>query len=253
MKNKLPTILTCLSAVGMIFTTVSAVKATPKAIKLVDEATLKKLDDLTPVEIVKTTWKCYVPAALFATGTLICMFGANSLSRVQQASLASAYALMREKYTDYVRKNKEIFGEENHKRILQELTVEKAKDICIDAPNCFYNSHNDFEGYDEEKVLFYENFSGGPGRYFEATISQVLLAEYHLNRNFSLGWIPCVNDFYNLVGLEKTEYGDKVGWSNATGEYFWIDFNHIRTDIGDGMVCYIIDTPNPPNEDYLEE
>ena len=42
LKRAAPTILTCLSAVGMVLTIVTAVKATPKAMELLKEATAEK-------------------------------------------------------------------------------------------------------------------------------------------------------------------------------------------------------------------
>ena len=38
LKRSTPTILTCLSAFGLVATTVSAVKATPKAMRLIEDA-----------------------------------------------------------------------------------------------------------------------------------------------------------------------------------------------------------------------
>ena len=57
-------ILTGLGIAGMITTTILAVKATPKAIKLIedrkDELDINSTEKLPPVEVVKTTWKCFI-------------------------------------------------------------------------------------------------------------------------------------------------------------------------------------------------
>ena len=103
-----PTILTCIGAVGVVATAVLAVKATPKALRLIEIAEDHRHDDdpnwtwspLTKTEIIKTTWKCYVPAVVTGAATIICIFGANTLNRRQQASLASAYALLNRTYND---------------------------------------------------------------------------------------------------------------------------------------------------------
>ena len=60
-----PTILTCIGAVGVVATAVLAVKATPKALRLIEIAEDHRHDDdpnwtwspLTKTEIIKTTWK----------------------------------------------------------------------------------------------------------------------------------------------------------------------------------------------------
>ena len=75
-----PEILTGIGIAGMITTTVLAVRATPKALILIEEekrrqnkelyedAERKRLDShprvdrLKPMELVRTTWVCYIPA-----------------------------------------------------------------------------------------------------------------------------------------------------------------------------------------------
>lgn len=49
-------------------------------------------------------------------------------------------------------------------------------------------------------VLFYDGYSQ---RYFESKISQVLQAEYHLNRNFAIGADVTLNDFYLFLGIDR--------------------------------------------------
>ena len=62
MSKHTPEILTGMGIAGMVATTVLAVKATPKALEYIDAATYEKQEPLTPVETVKTCWKCYIPA-----------------------------------------------------------------------------------------------------------------------------------------------------------------------------------------------
>ena len=57
-----PEILTGIGIAGMITTTVLAVKATPKALMLIEDAKEEKKDKLTVTETVKAAWKPYIPA-----------------------------------------------------------------------------------------------------------------------------------------------------------------------------------------------
>ena len=254
LKKASPTILTCIGAVGVVATAVLAVKATPKALEMVRADSRKKHDGdphaATKVEVVKSCWKCYVPAVATGAATIICIFGANTLNRKQQASLASAYALVSHQYNDYKRKLKEIYGEEAHKKIMESLAAEKVdKDHTIMAQGLFGNSSLDFEDSGEEERLFYDSFSG---RYFTSTISKVLQAEYHLNRNFALcGGGVALNHFYDLLGIGDISEGDTIGWF-VNDEMYWIDFDHSRAILEDGLECYIIDMVYTPGteEDY---
>ena len=53
-----PQILTGLGVAGLVTTTVLAIKATPKAVRLVEEEAYERKEELTPMEVVKVTWKC---------------------------------------------------------------------------------------------------------------------------------------------------------------------------------------------------
>ena len=249
LKKSAPTILSIVAAGGMIGTVISAIKATPKAIRLLEEGkTNADLQELSTWETIKIALPAYVPTILAGVGTLACIFGANILNQRYQASLISAYGVLAETYKKYQMKLIEHHGEEAHKKIMAEM-IEEAKDTYICAPG-FVNSISNDLGNGGEKLLFYDSFSK---RYFEATAVQVLMAEYHLNRNFCLGAIPPVNMFYDFLGLEPTEIGESIGWSNSDGSYYWIDFIHEKVVTDDGLECWIIDTYFPPTEDYLED
>ncbi len=258
LKKASPTILTCIGAVGVVTTAVLAVKATPKALEMVRADSRKNHDGdphaATKVEVVKSCWKCYLPAVVTGAATIACIFGANTLNRRQQASLASAYALVSRQYGDYKRKLKELYGEEAHNKIMESLAVEKAKDVPICAQTFVGGSDLSFEDANEEPRLFYDSFSE---RYFESTISRVLQAEYHLNRNFMFAGYISLNEFYKFLGVEETPLGEAVGWNSCNGDIFWIDFDHSKAMVDDGLngevECYIIDMVFPPDKTYLED
>ena len=102
--------------------------------------------------------------------------------------------------------------------------------------------------------MFYDPISE---RYFESTIGKVLQAEYHLNRNFMFAGYISLNEFYEFLGIEETELGATVGWNSCNGDIFWIDFNHSKAMVDDGLngeiECYIIDMVFPPDNTYLED
>ena len=132
------------------------------------------------------------------------------------------------------------------------IAKEKCKDISISANGGWYDSSLDFgEGMEPEvSRTFYDSFSQ---RYFESTIEKVIQAEYHLNRNFMFAGVIPLNDFYEFLGLEKTELGDAVGWSNCNGDIYWIDFNHHRLTLDDGMEIYVIDMVFEPTAEWMED
>ena len=72
-----PEILTGIGIAGMITTTVLAVKATPKALRLIEaEKHDMHKDELTAIETVKVAWKPYIPAAVTGVTAMGCLIGA---------------------------------------------------------------------------------------------------------------------------------------------------------------------------------
>lgn len=236
LKRGSPTILTCVGTVGFVATVVLAVRATPKAVKLIEADSRKNHggnpNAYTKKEAVCSAWTCYLPAAAIGATTLACMFGANALNKRQQASIVSAYALLDRSFKEYRGKVKELLGEDGDKQIREEI----AKDKCeVKRPP--------EDGY----MLFCDEYRG---ECFERTMTQVIQAEYHFNRNFALRGEACLNEFYDFLGLSHIEGGDEIGWDIAFGEEFcgyqWIDFEHESFTLEDGMECTLINYPFPP-------
>ena len=241
LKRNMPTILTCVGGAGVIATTVTAVKATPKATALLQQAKKEKGEKLTAFEKVKVAGPVYVPTILLGTGTLACIFGANALNKRQQASLMSAYALLDSSYREYKDKVIELYGKKADEEVREEL----AKDKYEENPYPL----------DDGKVLFYDEYGQ---RYFESTMEDVMEAEYLLNRDFQYHGISVLNDFYDLLKLPKTEFGCYLGWSTCwlaeTQWYAFIEFHHKKVEMDDGMECYIIEIlTEPVPEKYFDD
>lgn len=248
LKRNGATILTGLAAVGVVTTTVMAVKATPKALELLEEAKQEKGEELTKLEKVQVAGPSYIPTAVVCASTLVCLFGANVLNKRQQAALISAYAFLDNSFKEYKAKLKELYGEEAHEEIVNAIAVEKAREVGITAESLCMNTSLTKDEACGEPVLFYEEYSH---RYFESTIEQVIAAQYHTNRNFVLRGYTTLNEFYTFLGLEPTDNGDVLGWA-VEDDLYWVDFNNHKTVLDDGLEVYIIETPWGPTSDFLE-
>lgn len=252
-----PTILSCIGAVGVVVTAALAVKATPKALERVEEAKSVKMaekgENLTRLETIGACWTTYAPAAIAGIATISCIFGANTLNRRQQASLMSAYAFLDRSFREYKQSVKNVFGEEGHKRVLEDLAAEQPRPPMIYGTTT--GGRFDFGETDEERHLFYDAFSG---RYFDATFSQVLLAELHVNRNFALEGGDCsLHYFYDFLGLDTPEELKDLAWY-VSDYYYFVDFTHEQIMVDDGpdhepVECWVIEMPYPPTLEPLED
>ena len=229
MKRNSPTILTCIGAVGVVTTSVMAVKATLKAMTLIEEAKEEKGEDLTKMEIVRVAYPIYIPSVLVGVSTIACIFGANALNKRQQATLMSAYALLDNSYKEYKNKVKELYGEDANIQIRQEIAKDKYEETDIVV--------------EDNKQLFYDELSE---RYFESTMEDVIRAEYELNRAIVTYGGAYLNDFYDFLNIPATDYSDHIGWST------WVDFEHVKTVMDDGLECYIIVMQHEPVPDFDE-
>lgn len=237
LKRNASTILTCIGAIGVVTTSIMAVKATPKAIVLLEQAKEEKGEELTNLEVVKTVAPVYIPSVVVASATITCIFGANILNKRQQAALTSAYALLNSSYQDYRNKVIDLLGEESHDEIQSEIAKDKYE--------------NDKVTVSEDNQLFYDAFSG---QYFESTLFKVQQAEYYLNRDLTMRDYAYLNEFYEYLGADEIDSGWKLGWSTGSclAAYWqpWIDFNHKKVVMDDGLECIIITMFQEPFADF---
>lgn len=232
-KKNSSTILTIMGAAGVVGTVILSIKATPKAVEVLKKAREEKSEDLTRFEVVKTVAPIYIPTVVLGASTIACIFGANVLNKKQQASLASAYALVDNSYKKYQKKLKELYGKEADLKIREEIAKES-----YDADHMFITPYNGFEddSHEAEAVTFYDEVSE---RYFESSILSVQMAEYYLNRNYTLGGAVSINEFYEFLGLPKIDGGDDIGWCAYDG-ICWLDFSHEKIVLDDGLEIYML-------------
>lgn len=238
------TILTCVGAVGVVATAVMAVKATPKALNLIEKAKAEKGEELTKWETVKIAGPTYIPTVITGAATIACIFGSNIINKHQQATLMSAYALVDNSYKEYKKKVDELYGEEAGQQVREEIAKDK------------YTGDGTLS--DDSKELFYDFYSG---RYFESTKELVMWAEYETNRAMFVNGSVCVNEFYDFLGIEPLPEYEYIGWTCELNEqaYWnpWIEFEHTETpletdDEHDGLTCTIVYMHAEPFMDYLD-
>ena len=123
-----PEILTGIGIAGMIGTTVIAVRATPKALKLLEaerELKAENGEEISKTDIIKTTWKCYIPAAVTGTVSVVCLIGASSVNHKRNAALVTAYTISETAFSEYRDKVIESIGEKKEREIRDEVAKDK--------------------------------------------------------------------------------------------------------------------------------
>ena len=232
-----PEILTGIGIAGMVTTTVLAVKGTPKALKLIE---MKKeeegIDKLTALETVKTTWKCYIPAAVIGTASIACLVGASSVSMRRNAALATAYKLSETALTEYREKVVETIGEKKEQVIQEQVDKERLEKNPV--------SKNEVIITEKGNTLCYDYQSG---RYFKSDIEKIKKAINEINRQMLLYDYVSLNEFYDELGLERTPMGDDLGWRVDRGYIEPRFSSHIADD---GTPCIVLNYEVAPQHDY---
>lgn len=240
LRRSSPTILTVLGIAGVVGTTVMAIKATPKAMKLI-KAKKDELntDKLTPTELVQTTWKCYIPSALIGAGTIVCIIGIGVMDKRNQAALTSAYAMLNESYKQYRQAAKKVYGEDADNKIHAEMV----KDARVASYEWGYQVYNMDMDPESEQLLFYDLTSK---KYFTTTMAAVLNAQYHVNRNLAVRGDCSLNEYLSFLGIDGVDKGDEMGWDISymveEMDSYWLDFDNQKTTLEDGLECITIDT-----------
>lgn len=237
MKKHSPEILTGVGIAGMITTTVLAVKATPKALKLIDEVKHEEhKDELTPIETVKAAWKPYVPAVITGAASVTCLIGASSVNAKRNAALMSAYQLSTATLNTYREKVIETIGEKKEKVIQDNLAKEQVDKNPL--------SQNTVIMTQKGTTLFYDPPSG---RYFNSDIDKIKRAINELNYRMTGGMEMYVslNDFYDAIDIPRIDLGNVMGWSVGKGGMIDIRFGAILAE--DETPCIVLEYLVPPD------
>lgn len=238
-----PTILTGIAVGGLITTVILAVRATPKAIILLDEASydrdpVLRYEKLPLLDKTKIVWRCYVPAAAVGAATIACIIGANNISLRRNAALASVYSITEAAFKEYQAKVTETLGKNKEEKVRDEI----AKDRITNNPPG--KSEVIFTGKGE--VLCYDSYTG---RYFKGDIEAIRKIENQLNRQLLNEMFVGLNELYYELGLAPTKLGNEMGWDTNHG-YLEFDFSSQLTD--EGQPCLVLDYTVYPRFSYGE-
>jgi hypothetical protein len=238
-----PALLTGIGIAGMITTTILAVKATPKAMKLIDakkkELNLKEDEKLTVAETVKTTWKCYVPAAVTGVAASACLIGANNVNTKRNAALAAAYNLSTSALAEYKDKVVETIGEKKEREIRDKIAEDRLEQNPVSNAVIIPTAKG--------TTRFMDSITK---RRFTSDIETINQIVNRLNRRMINGedYIS-LNDFYFEIGLEGCDVGDELGWNVTRGLIELPEPPHAVVD-SDGVPCIVLEYQVAPKRGY---
>ena len=231
-----PEILTGLGITGMITSTVLAVTATPKALKIIENKKKElETDELSISETIKVSWKPYIPAISTSVISAACIIFASRVNYKRNAALATAYSLSERTLSHYREKVIETIGEKKEKAIRDKVNQDELNKNKIKGSQVIITNND---------TLCMDTISG---RYFKSDMESIKQAINKLNRRLTYENYISLNEFYGEIGLDNVKNGELLGWNIDSG-LIEPTFSTCLTE--DGRPCIVLDFMVEPRYDY---
>ncbi len=235
-----PEILTGVGIGGMIATVVLAVKATPKALKQIEEKKERtSKEKLTVAETVKTTWKCYIPATVMFALSTACIVSASSQNLKRKAALTTACSLSERALGEYQAKVAELFGEKKDTEVKEAIAKDRIDKNPPQPGSVIITNKGNVRCYDSIT-----------GRYFDSDCDTLKRAMTEIKRMLLKDDYATLNDFYYEIGLEPTKDGNELVWTVMDELDKGVDVEFYAHLSPDGIPCIYVGYTVPPHYDY---
>lgn len=271
-KKHSPEILVVAGVVGIIASTVMACKATTKVSDIVDDAkeTIDTIHDSVGkglhtsdgeeytqevankdlvIVYAQTGWKLaklYGPSVVLGVASIGCMIGSNHILRKRNIALAAAFKAVDTSFKEYRDRVIDRFGKEMDRELrfgikakeIEEKAVDEngnettvTKTVEVADPNVAHSIYS---------IVWCE---GNTGWTRNAELNKVFLIQTQnaANDKLRLNGILTLNEVYDMLGVQRTAYGQIAGWVYTEDD-----------SIGDGYVDFgIFNTDDPKACDFV--
>lgn len=272
-EQKSPAILTGIGIGSFVGCAILAVKATPKAIQLMDLKAKEKyceflelttssneyetyeewldIEDLTvvqphvyfnvltPVEVVKSTWKAYIPAVGLGVVGVVCLIGAARVNSARNAAFAGAASIAEKALYEYQQKVIDILGEDQANEIRDELAKDRV--VKIDAADI--SGNNETVCSRPGGSWIYDPITD---RKWKSDLETVRAAMNDFNHDLIGGVYGTLNDWYYCLGVKGVSIGDDLGWCSDK----LLDIRFAAMVLDNGEPAIVLDYETLPNSRY---
>lgn len=137
-QKAVPIILSVIGSVGVVGTSILAVKNSKKHSEI--EKTNNKKEDI------KNFLKCYWPSILCGVATVGSITAGTIISKKTEASLSAGIIMLERGYNKYQGKVKQLLGKEVHENIIRDIAKDEAKELNLpskdkDGRLLYYNQY----------------------------------------------------------------------------------------------------------------
>lgn len=233
-KKHSPEILIGMGIAGAASSVIFAVKATPKAMLLLEEKRQELgVEKLEAKEIIKTAAPVYIPTAVSFGVSVACIVGASSVNARRNAALTAAYTLSESTLRTYRDKVLETVGEDKEREIRQKAAIEQQQKTPEPQTLVVSGAAGQLKCFDSLS-----------GRYFVSTKNEIDKAVNEFNRQLRDDMRISLNDWYDLIGLDTNKLGDMLGWDIERG---YVETCYASRLDEDGLPCLVVNYVEPPH------
>lgn len=207
-----PLILTGIGAAGVLTTAYLTGRATIRAYQIVQDNTpysdepggVRKYyyETHDKKNLVKLTWKVYIPPLSVAAVTMTAIVLANRIGTRRAAALAVAYTAAEQGFQEYRSKVVEQIGKKKEQDIRDQVAQDQVTRAGI---------HSNMVIIGTGDCIFVDARTMRP---FMSTMQDVKKAMNDINYKINGSVYASVNDWYDKIGLPRVPDGDDFGWSN---------------------------------------
>lgn len=233
-----PELLTGVGVVGLITAGVTAVKSTPKALRIIDERENELERDLSKKEVIQETWKCYAGPIVTAIASTACIIGGSKVHLKRNAALLTAYNLTEKTLTEYKKQISENVDSESFNKIKDKV----AKKIIDEAPELSDELMELIPGRGD--TLCFDTLSGS---YFRSSKNQIEAVRNIVNSKLNDEMYVSLNEFYYELEMPAIKLGDILGWNIDDGH---LDITYSAQVTKSGRPCLVVDYLVCPRTDY---
>ena len=273
-EQKSPAILTGIGIGSFVGCAVLAVKATPKAIQLMDLKAQEKYIELlnpndpaeyetyeewlgveelrivqpsvyfqvlTPVEVVKSTWRAYSPSVGLGVVGIVCLIAAARVSSARNAAFAGAASIAEKALYEYQQKVFDILGEDKANEIRDQIAKDHIQKIDVESVSGVDNQVVCSRGTGDTWI-----YDPVTDRKWKSDLETVRAAMNDFNHDLIGGIYGSLNDWYYCLGIKGVQIGDDIGWCSEK----LLDIRFAAMVLDNGEPAIVLDYETLPNSQY---
>lgn len=198
-------------------------------------------DVLTPMDVIKSTWKLYAPSVGLWIVGVSCIAMSVRVSSARNAAFAGAASIAEKALYDYQQKVIDILGEDKANEIRDQIAQDHVQIIDNVQESGTDNVVACSRGIGNTWI--YDPITD---RKWKSDLETVRSAMNDFNHDLIGGIYGSLNDWYYCLGIKGSQIGDDIGWCSDK----LLDIRFAAMVLDNGEPAIVLDYETLPNSKY---